>query len=1234
MAVCVLSLLVNVGNAQIGFHENKGQFDSPISFRANFGSHVLFLDKEGFSILIHDEPVWASVVTQLHRDHTRAHSDTATLPDALALQHIKYELVGADLSQFFGTDKQTAYYNYFLGNDPARWAGEVHSFSKVLYKNIYPHIDLEYECIDRRFKYNFILNKGADLNNIRIKVVGADSFNVAQDRITTYTRFGEFSEVMPLSYEEIDGERTQINMTYERYENLIGFKTRVFKSKVKTVIDPELIFSTYSGSTADNFGFTATFDLDGALYSGGIVTSPTTVANGKYPATPGAFDETFNGGDQPNIIRPNVTPWDIAISKYSADGSTLLYATYLGGDRNEYPHSLVVNKNKELVVFGTSESSNYPTTAGAFSSLINGGVDMVVTKFSANGASLVGSTFVGGAANDGLNSHEDMNSYTADEYRGEVNLDQNENILVASSTYSVNFPITVGAYQTTSNGGQEGVAFSLNEDLSSMRWSTYFGGSNAEALYGIDLMPDGNILISGGTTSHNLPTHSGAYQENYQGGTVDGFAAILNNIGTDLVACTYFGTPQYDQVLASESDQYNAVYLAGHSTGNIPINGDVYSNANGRQFIAKLTKDLNSLSVSTVYGSGRAFTDLTINALLVDNCDRVYISGWGTNFDETGNLRLRNMPLTPDAYQSSTDGQDFHIMVLEENMSDLLYATYFGGSKTNDHVDGGTSRFDKRGAIYQSVCSSCPSGNDQQISDFPTTAGAYSPTNPSPRCSNASFKIQVVPRNEKPVLENQLFAASVLAPLLFDFEVIDPENDSLFVDYAIDTQLRSYMTTSRVADTAIARSIVDFGFSFDCASAGDTFVIEVAARDVGCPFSEQNTATITIVVDTVPILPPPDVLCLNFGRADELTINWQAIPQSAYFNKMFLYKIDPSGNETKLHEISNTGDGSYTDFDVLNPRENNYTYYLVVENICNKLGAQTYKLASVKESEVPVQSTYISTATVVEDSVRIDFERSEEDDFLSYEIYRKHRGDKAYSYFNSVFDIAQTSFIDQDVLVDEISYCYRIKVLDDCGRVSPYSNEACSMVLRGESIDEKGTTPRYRMDLNWDNYLDWPLGVASYELERAVDTGLLSPIVQLNSPSLSYTDGQLNYDWGGYWYRVVAFENPSKYNAKSTSNDIYLIQPPAVYVPNAVTANGDNLNDKFGWADVFVKEFEMKLFNRWGEKVFETTNKNDKWDGTYKTNEAMYSNVYFWIVTFTGWDGLRYTEKGTVTILK
>jgi hypothetical protein len=1234
----ILSILLLLAGmpafGQIGFQENKGQFDNPIDFRANFGSHVIFLDNDGFSVLLYDEQTWSDVVTHLHDHHTRDEVDSFEMPSKLKMQHIKYELVGANLSEHTALSKQTSHYNYFLGNDPSRWASDVGSYDKVLYKNIYPNIDLEYECIDKRFKYNFILNKGSDIEDIQLKILGADSFSVAADRITIYSRFGQFSEVMPLSYEEANGERRQINMSYEERGDFVGFKTAFFKTKVKTVIDPELIFSTYSGSTSDNFGYTATFDSDGGLYAGGSITSPTTVRDGRYPATPGSFDETFNGGDT-DPFDNRVNPWDIAISKYSPDGSVLEYATYLGGERNEFPHSLIVTDDKELVIFGTSASTNYPTTVNAYSSVLNGGVDIVVTKFSAEGSRLIGSTFVGGAQSDGRNSQIDMNSYYADEYRGEVNLDENDNILIASCTYSDDFPTTSGAFQNSNNGSQEGVVFSLNKDLSALRWSTYLGGIDAESVYGIDLMSDGNLLISGSTTSSDMPTHSGAYQEEYQGGSVDGFVARINKDGTNLLACTYFGTSSYDQVLASESDRNNNIYIAGHSRGSMPVQGSVYSNADGKQFIAKLANDLNSILVSTVYGSGRSETDLTINALLVDNCDRVYVSGWGTNFDLTGRFRLENMPLTPDAFQSTTDGQDFHIMVLEEDLSDILYGTYFGGSRTDDHVDGGTSRFDKRGAIYQSVCSSCPAPLEEGgISDFPTSVGAYSENNPSPRCSNASFKIQVVPVNEEPVMGNPVFRANILEELSFDYTITDPERDSLFVAYTIRTRLNSYMSKGKPTDTSEERSVVDFAFRFDCSSAGDTFTIPVEAFDAGCPFPEDNDGLITIIVDTVPVLPPPGVLCLNFGRNNELRIDWDSTPQSGYFKRMLLYKIDPAGSRTVLHYINIQGEGSYTDFDVEKPRENNYTYYLAVENICGQFGERTYELNSVKESEIPISPTYIITATVVQDSVRIDFERSTEDDFSSYEIYRKIRGSKEFSYLESIFDIDKLDFIDKDALVNEFSYCYVVKVLDDCGNISSSSNEGCSIVIRGVAQNKKGRTPRYYMDLYWDDYIDWQDGVSRYELLRSVDTGNLKPIVSLNSPSLEFTDGKLDYDWGGYWYSVLAYENNGEHNALSRSNDIYLIQPPEVFVPNAVTLNNDGLNDSFGWADVFVKEFTMDIYNRWGEKVFSTTDKNNRWSSVYKDGDLKYSNVYMWIVSYSGWDSNRHYDSGTVTFLK
>ncbi|MDP4586779.1 MAG: hypothetical protein NWS86_01250, partial [Flavobacteriales bacterium] len=255
------------------------------------------------------------------------------------------------------------------------------------------------------------------------------------------------------------------------------------------IIDPELIFSTYSGSFSDNFGFTATFDNDGHLYSGSSA-----FGNG-YPTTLGAYQEVWGGGDG----QGNLAGTDIAISKYELDGTSMIYSTFLGGANDELPHSLICNAAGELIVLGTSSSPNYPTSTSAYSSDFQGGTniapsgvgvqyvngsDIVITKLSASGASLIASTFLGGSGNDGVNASPILKFNYADEFRGEVELDEEENILIASCTYSNDFPIFNGI-QNNNAGGLDGIITKLNPELSEIIWSTYYGGSGDDGVYSL-----------------------------------------------------------------------------------------------------------------------------------------------------------------------------------------------------------------------------------------------------------------------------------------------------------------------------------------------------------------------------------------------------------------------------------------------------------------------------------------------------------------------------------------------------------------------------------------------------------------------------------------------------------------------------------------------------------------------------------------------------------------------------
>nr|MCU0388915.1 PKD domain-containing protein [Chitinophagaceae bacterium] len=183
------------------------------------------------------------------------------------------------------------------------------------------------------------------------------------------------------------------------------------------------------------------------------------------------------------------------------------------------------------------------------------------------------------------------------------------------------------------------------------------------------------------------------------------------------------------------------IYLMGTSTGNFPVRNAPFRQPGGKQFIAKLLPDLSAYVYSTVFGTNSPNPNLSPTAFLVDNCENVYVSGWGGNIIPTAAYPISpttGLSVTPDAIKSNTDGMDFYFFVLEKNAASQLYGSFFGqegNAQSHDHVDGGTSRFDENGIIYQGICANCGGGQ------FPTTPGTVSPNNPSARCNLAVLKI-------------------------------------------------------------------------------------------------------------------------------------------------------------------------------------------------------------------------------------------------------------------------------------------------------------------------------------------------------------------------------------------------------------------------------------------------------------------------------------------------------------
>lgn len=749
LTIALLCSLSFHANAQLYFTENKGQWDKQVLFKTDAGSSTLFLGKDGYTVLMKHPQDYLAAAEYYHGhafDSTQKNTQQRReLPKEVRAHAYKVKFAGANFNTQVIKEKPTSgYENYFIGTDASKWAKECKSYLVITYKNIYPNIDLRYYVQDEQLKYDLVVFPGADLSKIQLYYEGNTSLNVKNQELVVGTSVGEARELKPYTYQFINGQKEFVNCKYKVTGNTVSFDVKNYNKATTLIIDPSLVFSSYSRSTTDNWGFTATPGPDGSFFGGGIAQQT------GFPVSPGAVQGVGGGGPG----GAGGVPPDVVIIRLSPDGSNRIYATYLGGNGLEQPHSLIADAQGNLVIAGRTNSSNFPVTAPNQGP--TGGYDIFVTKLNATGTAIIGSIKIGGTADDGVNINSDRSSGPqtllrnyGDDGRSEVILDANNNILLASCTRSGDFPVPRG-FQTTFGGNQDGVIIKLNPDCSAMAWSTYFGGAGDDAAFVLSQSPVTNsIYVAGGTTSSGLLGAGGAVVEPaYNGGLTDGFVTTINDLGASvaMIRTTYIGTSLTDIVYGIQFDRNGFPYIMGTTTGTMTafttISGNViFSNPNARQFIAKLQPNLSAYVYRTTFGtSGAIAPNISPIAFLVDNCENVYVSGWGgganTRFGNYPSAGTSGLTVTPDAFQGLTDGSDFYFFVLAKNAVSQLYGSFFGqrgGDGGWDHVDGGTSRFDGQGVIYQAVCANCKNVNSgiPLSAPFPITAGVFGNTNPA-----------------------------------------------------------------------------------------------------------------------------------------------------------------------------------------------------------------------------------------------------------------------------------------------------------------------------------------------------------------------------------------------------------------------------------------------------------------------------------------------------------------------
>jgi len=642
------------GNLPTTFIANAGQLDANVRYEVRSSAGHLFFTPQGVTLAL-TTVANAPAVAQ----HIKSAID-APPPTSIA---VSVSFDGANPNPILGgADQLPGIANFFIGNDSTQWHTNVPTYAGIVYRDLYPGIDLSYTGHVGVLKGTYTVAPGADPSLIQWRYIGANGTHIDATMGNLLINAPEgvmLTEQVPEAWQVgADGGRHTIVTHYMLAEDgALQFTVGEYDHVLPLVIDPGLIYSTYLGGSAYDQGYGIAVDSSGSAYITGASTASS------FPITAGAYQTAFGGANS-----------DAFVSKLNATGSALVYSTYLGGNGYDQSNGIVVDSNGSAYVTGYTDSTNFPTTAGAYQTTFGGGkLAVFVTKLNTVGSALVYSTYLSGSGND--------NSYG-------IALDNSGNAYVTGSA-SAGFPTTAGAYQTTFGGGGQAFVTKLNASGSALVYSTYVGGSGGSGSNGIAVDSSGSAYITG-SAGVGFPTTAGAFQTTYSGVAGDAFVSKLNASGSALVYSTYMAADLKCRGIALDSN--GNTYVTGYY---IPMQ------SNAETFVFKLNTIGSALdyfkflsSSTSNYGYGIA----------VDNSGSAYIIGSTSD----------TFPTTAGAYQTTFGGfVDIFVTKLNPAGNALVYSTYLGGSGADQ---GNAIALDSGGNAYVTGYTN---------GSFPTTTGAY-----------------------------------------------------------------------------------------------------------------------------------------------------------------------------------------------------------------------------------------------------------------------------------------------------------------------------------------------------------------------------------------------------------------------------------------------------------------------------------------------------------------------------
>jgi len=701
-------VLASYSHLPLMFEPNQGQTDAKVRFLSRGGGYGLYLTAQ-------------EAVLALRRPATDLRHP------APRISALSMKIAGSAASvEPVGDVQLPSKSNYFIGNDPAKWHRDIPQFARVRYRNVYPGIDLVYYGSQGRLEYDFEIAPGSDPGQVTLKFEGVSkrgernlSIDAGGDLVVAV---GE-SDVRlqaPRVYQTFGTEQRMVKGRFElrgAEKNEVGFELGAYDRSRTLVIDPVLTYSTYLGGSGIE-SCTAILGIaippgpaipgcpaiavDAA--SNAYVAGATTSTN--FPQTTGEYQPALAAGATANAF----------IAKFTSTG-VLQFATYLGGDGITYTAGVGVDSGFDVIVAGTTSSSDFPTTNGpnnaAFQTKpVTGGKHVFLSKLDPSGRILQYSTYLSG---DGV----DVASGLAVDPGGNANISGT----TTSTAVNAGFPATLGAFQTTPKALNQFFYTKVDPNASgsaSVPYSTYLGGSSPSSGVvvggGIAVDSTSNVYITGGTNFIDMPVLN-AYQATNKGG-LDVIVTKINPAGvtgTQLLYSTYLGGSGDDVGYGITVDSSTDAYITGSTTStDFSVTGTTStalqsSNGGGTDaFVAKLGIPCAGTSCTTFdiplnYFSylGGAGTDVG-TAITVDNNAGARITGWtnSPNFPQLGTLlQAKYGGGNSDAFFARLDTIATCSPLVTPTCATTSTSSYFGGNLTD--LGTGIAQ-DQQGSSYLS----------------------------------------------------------------------------------------------------------------------------------------------------------------------------------------------------------------------------------------------------------------------------------------------------------------------------------------------------------------------------------------------------------------------------------------------------------------------------------------------------------------------------------------------------